>query len=212
MPVLYMPGVIGNKLRYFYWKKRLNQLGKSSIIDVGVQIINPEWVSIGSNSHIDKFVILGAGEPYKGKRVLTKESNSNFNGKRGELLIGDNVHVAPFALINAMGEVFIGNNSGVASGARIFSASHHYKNIDEPSDYRLYKFGPYVPEKEQCLIIGAVVIKDNAALGLNSVVLPGSTIGENSWVGVMSSVNGEIPPNVIAWGVPARIMKKRLIE
>ncbi|MEM3433090.1 MAG: hypothetical protein QXP27_02830 [Candidatus Methanomethyliaceae archaeon] len=58
------------------------------------------------------------------------------------------------------------------------------------------------------MICAPVVIEDNAAVGLNSAILPGSTIGAGSWLGAMSLLQGEIPLNVIASGIPARITKK----
>jgi len=39
--------------------------------------------------------------------------------------------------------------------------------------------------------------------------MPGVTIGENSIVGAFSFVNKDIPGNVIALGVPAKVVKKR---
>jgi galactoside O-acetyltransferase len=209
-PINYCPGMIGNKLRYIYWKMRLESLGNGSIIDVGVQIYNPNWISIGKNTHIDRFSILAAGPIREGKRMICYKSNENFNGDIGKLSIGDNIHVAPYALINGQGGVIIHNNSSIAAGAKIYSISHHYKNQKEASDLTLYKFSNRVNDDQQCIITGPVVIKENSGIGINSVVLPGSTIGENSWVGVLSCVKGEIPPSVIASGCPTISIKNRI--
>jgi acetyltransferase-like isoleucine patch superfamily enzyme len=38
--------------------------------------------------------------------------------------------------------------------------------------------------------------------------LPGVTIGKNSIVGAHSLVNKDIPDNVVAFGVPAKVMRK----
>jgi acetyltransferase-like isoleucine patch superfamily enzyme len=38
--------------------------------------------------------------------------------------------------------------------------------------------------------------------------MPGVTIGENSVIGAFSFVNTSIPPNVIAFGVPAKIIRE----
>lgn len=55
---------------------------------------------------------------------------------------------------------------------------------------------------------GQVVLKKNCRVGSHSVVMPGVTIGENSIVGAFSLVNQDVPDNVIAVGVPAKIIKK----
>jgi acetyltransferase-like isoleucine patch superfamily enzyme len=37
--------------------------------------------------------------------------------------------------------------------------------------------------------------------------MPGVTVGENSIVGAFSFVNSNVPDNVVAVGVPARVIK-----
>jgi len=53
-----------------------------------------------------------------------------------------------------------------------------------------------------------ITIKENAWLGANVVVLPGVTIGENAVVGAGSVVTKDVPPNSVAVGVPARVIKE----
>ncbi|MHA1381995.1 MAG: acyltransferase [Candidatus Helarchaeota archaeon] len=210
MPIIYLPGFLGNKIRYIYWKSRLNSLGKNSVIDVGVQILNPNWISIGENTHIDKFSILVAGPLREGKRVICNKTNDNYKGEKGQLIIGNNSHIAPYVLINAQGGVLLENNANFATGSKIFSISNHYRNLNDKNDNTLFKFSNRVSSDQQCIIVGPVVMKKNSGLGINSVILPGATIGENSWVGSMSCVINNIPPNVIASGNPAKTIKKRI--
>lgn len=54
-----------------------------------------------------------------------------------------------------------------------------------------------------------VIIHDNVWLGLNSVVLKGVTIGENSIIGANSLVVKDIPANVIAGGNPCKVLKEK---
>jgi acetyltransferase-like isoleucine patch superfamily enzyme len=53
-----------------------------------------------------------------------------------------------------------------------------------------------------------VIIHDNVWLGLNTVVLKGVEIGQNSIIGANSIVVKSIPENVIAAGNPCRVLKK----
>lgn len=53
-----------------------------------------------------------------------------------------------------------------------------------------------------------VVIGKNVWIGMNTVVLKGSTIGDNSIIGACSLVAGHIPANVIAGGNPARVLRR----
>ena len=54
---------------------------------------------------------------------------------------------------------------------------------------------------------GKVVLKKNCRIGSHTVVMPGVTVGENAVIGAMSFVNRKIPDNVVAAGVPVKIIK-----
>jgi acetyltransferase-like isoleucine patch superfamily enzyme len=210
-PVQYIPGAIGNRLRRVVWRFFLGGMGKRVLIDVGVQLVNPRSIFIGDDTWIDKFAVLIAGPPHEGKRVVCRKPNQDFSGKEGELHIGSRCHIAPHSLIQAHGGVWIGNELTIASGSRIYSMSHHYRPLDQPQT-KFYRFSTYAPEEDQVVIISPVVIKSGAAVGLNSVVMPGATVGENSWVGTNSLVQGVIPPNSIACGVPAKVVREIVLE
>lgn len=52
-----------------------------------------------------------------------------------------------------------------------------------------------------------ISIGDNVWLGGGAIVLPGVTIGENTVVGAGAVVPEDLPPNVVAVGNPARIVR-----
>jgi acetyltransferase-like isoleucine patch superfamily enzyme len=209
MLITYWPGASGNFVRYQYYKRKLNYLGQRVVIDFGVHIVNPSHIMIGDNTHIDRHVTLIAGKVREGARRLHYKKNPAFRYADGEIHIGRNIHIAPYSYLVGIGGIDIEDNSGIASGARIFSISHHHRNINDPNDEKMYSFSNTIADEEQAIIVGPVVMQENSAIGLNSVVLPGSTIGKNSWVGVLSCVKGTIPPNVIAMGCPATVIKDR---
>ena len=55
---------------------------------------------------------------------------------------------------------------------------------------------------------GRVLLKRNCKIGSHSIVMPGVTVGENSIIGACSFVNCDIPDNVIAVGIPAKVVKQ----
>lgn len=55
---------------------------------------------------------------------------------------------------------------------------------------------------------GSVVIKKGAKIGTHSTIMPGVTIGENTIVGAYSFVKEDIPDDSLAYGIPAKVIKK----
>jgi len=53
---------------------------------------------------------------------------------------------------------------------------------------------------------GDVVIGDNVFIGVNSVVMPGVSIGSNAIIGALSLVTEDIPAGKVAVGVPAKVV------
>lgn len=52
-----------------------------------------------------------------------------------------------------------------------------------------------------------IVIENNVWLGAGVTILPGVRIGENSVIGAASVVTKDIPPNSVAVGSPARVLR-----
>ena len=53
---------------------------------------------------------------------------------------------------------------------------------------------------------GVIDIRDNTIIGMNSIILPGVTIGPNCVIGAGSVVTRDIPPDTVAAGVPAKVL------
>ncbi len=54
---------------------------------------------------------------------------------------------------------------------------------------------------------GKIHLKRGAKIGTHTTIMPNVTIGENTTIGAYSFVTEDIPANVIAFGVPAKIVK-----
>ena len=54
---------------------------------------------------------------------------------------------------------------------------------------------------------GRVKIGDNVHIGVNSVIMPGVTIGDNVIIWAWSVVTKDIPSNSVAVGVPAKVIE-----
>ena len=102
---------------------------------------------------------------------------------KDKLKLGFKTDVGAFTYINAKNEVIIEDFVQIGSHCSIYSVS----TIDG---------------KE-----GKVVLKKNCRIGSHSVIMPGVTVGENVVIGAMSFVNCDISDNVVAAGVPAKVIK-----
>ena len=67
---------------------------------------------------------------------------------------------------------------------------------------------PLDPSKRKLLDLKSILIKRNAWIGAGATILPGVTIGENAVVAAGAVVTKDVPPNTIAGGVPAKIIKE----
>lgn len=103
---------------------------------------------------------------------------------KDKLKLGYKTDIGAFTYINAKNGVTIEDYVQIGSHCAIYSIS----TIDN---------------KE-----GTVILKKNCKIGSHSVIMPGVTVGENSIVGAFSFVNTDIPANVVAAGIPAKVIKK----
>jgi acetyltransferase-like isoleucine patch superfamily enzyme len=100
------------------------------------------------------------------------------------LKLGKYVDIGAFTYINAKSSVIMEDNVQIGSHCSIYSIS----TIDNKR--------------------GKIVLKKNCRIGTHSVIMPCVTIGENSVIGAFSFVNADIPDNTLAFGIPAKIIRK----
>lgn len=148
------------------------------------------------------FTIRREGEIYigsginTGPRLLLETRSVN-----AKLIIGQNFVANTDLHIGAIENVTIGDNVLVASGVFISDHSHGHYGFEGACS-------PEVPPNKRPLDSSPVVIKDNCWIGEKACILPGVTIGEGSIVGAGSVVTKSLPPNVIAAGNPAKVIKR----
>lgn len=66
---------------------------------------------------------------------------------------------------------------------------------------------PVDPSQRKNLVLSSVLIKRNAWIGAAATILPGVTVGENAIVAAGAVVHKDVPDNMIAGGVPAKVIK-----
>lgn len=68
------------------------------------------------------------------------------------------------------------------------------------------------PELRRYVYGKPIVIKKRAWLGAGVTVLPGVTIGENAVVAAGAVVTKDVPANTMAAGVPAKVIRKNILD
>jgi len=138
-------------------------------------------------------------------------NNCTFRSNFKSNFVGLN-HKCLLATLRKGAQLKIGNHCGI-SGATISIA---YKAIIHDNvliganafitDFDWHNIDP-LHRHEPCTEYKAVEIRKNAWIGINTVILKGVTIGENSIIGANSVVTDNIPDNVIAAGNPCKIIR-----
>lgn len=110
---------------------------------------------------------------------------------KGKIQIGDYCLICPGVRISSAEEIIIEDNCMMASSVYITDTDWH--DIYN----RVHSLGNPA----------AVHISENAWIGDSAIICKGVHIGENSIVGAGSVVINSIPPNTIAAGNPAKVVK-----
>ena len=112
--------------------------------------------------------------------------------------ISDNVMIGPLVTIDDVYPNFVIIESGVSLAGQNFVLSHN----------KPLTFHRKISES----FVAPTIIRKNAWIAVGAIVLPGVEIGEGSIVASGSVVTKNIPPFVLAGGVPAKVIREFKME
>lgn len=206
--VIYMPGPSGILLRRWYYGRRLRRCGRNFTVMPGVHFGGEPFIEVGDDVTIRENVILHAGVAPAAAERREVLALGRAKGEPGVIRIGNRSRIAFGAVILGYGGVSIGEKCGVGPYAVLLSETFHHKG-KVPG--RIYKYSQGAEPHEQCVLRGYIEMMDGAGLASNVLVLPGATIGRDSWVGPNSVVRlgGVIENDIIARGDPAGAVFQR---
>jgi acetyltransferase-like isoleucine patch superfamily enzyme len=160
-----------------------HQAGRNVRIYAGAKIIGAEFISLGDNIIIDDFVFIYANAP---------------------TVIGSHVHIASFCSLVGGGELRIGDFCSLSSGVRVLTGTDDFGGSGLTNST--------IPPEFRHVSRSYVHIGRHTMVGTNTVVLPGTRIGEGCAIGACSLVNRDLAPWGIHVGSPARRIRERRSE
>ncbi len=108
----------------------------------------------------------------------------------GDVVVGENVWIGPFTIIDGTGGLSIGDGCNISAGVHLYTHS---------SVRRCVSGGAFDEIEHEPTVIGNRVF-----IGANAVVNMGVTIGDESVVGAGAVVTKDVPARTVVAGVPAR--------
>lgn len=129
------------------------------------------------------------GENFRlGRNVKLFDGGQYVTASAGYIHIGKNTHISRMSIVSGLGGVTIGEGCAISAQVAIYSVT-----ADTNS--------PIVADAETTK--GPVKIGNNVYIGLGAKIIPGVTVGDNAVIAAGAIVTKDVPPDMLAKGVPA---------
>lgn len=158
--------------------------------------------SLRAMALVERFNASSAGDPATRRRILGDLLGSFGEGSeiRPPLYCdyGYQTHVGARTFVNFglmaldVAEIRIGDDVQIGPNVQLLTPTH-----PTDAELRRAKWEAALP----------ITIEDNVWIGGGAIVLPGVGVGENAVVGAGAVVTKDVPPNTVAVGNPARVIR-----
>lgn len=170
------------------------RLGKLLAVVKGAIVLPFKTSTVGRLGRITgRVTIKNRGEFIVGRNVSfhSKPFPSSISvSKRATLWVGDNVFFNYGLDIGCTKSIRIGSNTIIGPMVNMIDTNFHPVDVEDRSASK------------------DIVISDNVWIGRGVLILPGVTIGRNTVIAAGSVVTRDIPPNVMAGGTPAKVIRE----
>lgn len=122
--------------------------------------------------------------------------------KSKKIELGNRIQLNDYVHISAVRSVVIGDDVLMASHVYISDNSHgSYKGDEDDTS-------PDIEPAKRPYYVAPVKIGNRVWIGEGAIIMPGVHIGDGAVIGAHSIVNKDVPPETIAVGGPARVVKR----
>ncbi|NMC63302.1 MAG: acyltransferase [SAR324 cluster bacterium] len=156
-------------------------------------------MELGSRVMLDDYSVLDIRGRSGGIQIGDYVSIGRFTtvvAKEAQISISDGVNIGSYCRIATQSKIEIGSSTLFAAYCYIGPGNHQQGDEETPLISRAME------------IKGGVKIGAHCWFGAHTTVLDGVSIGEGSIIGAHSLVRSDIPPHVIAAGVPAKVIRE----
>lgn len=181
-------------------RKKLKFIGKNVVFGKNIRIINPEFVSIGDETHIDDNVLIIAYNnnllaeiKYRRLKIPNNlnETLDQYKLSLGEIRIGKNCHIGINSMIFGYGGVSIGDYFTTSPDVKIYSLNS--LSYDPVENGKISYLQPY--NGESPTEVGPVILGENGWLGIGAIILPNTILEKNCFVSAYSYYSGHLIEN-----------------
>jgi galactoside O-acetyltransferase len=156
------------------------------------------FAHVGENVQVFRWALILKPEVIELDDGVRIDDYTRIEGGQG-IRIGKYVHICSFASIYGGGQAQIGDYCGITQGARLITGTEQPTGVMSAA----------APRQLRDPMAGKIVMEPNSFVGANALVMPNITIGEGAVVGAGAVVTKDVPPWVIAVGVPAKVVGHR---
>lgn len=110
------------------------------------------------------------------------------------LHLGAGCLIAPGVTFGLDGEITLGQNVSISPQATLYTATHGL-------GFGSQRMSPAVTPKP-------IIVEDGVWIGMQSLILPGVTLGQGCVVSAGAVVTQDVPPNALVAGNPATVQQK----
>ena len=141
--------------------------------------------------------LFGFHKGFQGGKNIWLESGVKLNiGKESaKITLNDHIYINSYTILDCQDSINIGNRVQIGPHCYIGDFDHNV-NVDIRLSY--HRSGG---------VSSPIIIEDNVWIGAGVCILKGVRVGRNSVIAAGSVVLNDIPPNVLAAGVPCTILK-----
>jgi acetyltransferase-like isoleucine patch superfamily enzyme len=195
-----VPGALGLALRRLAYPWILGAVGRGVVFGCGITLRHPGKSRIGDGVVVDDLVMLDAkGDTNRGIDV----GSGSFLGrgtilscKNGDIELGEHANLGFHCEIFSGSKVTVGKYGLFAAYAYLVGGGHEFENA-------------LLPVIEQGRVSRGITLGENVWLGTGAKVLDGVRIGNRVVVGANAVVNEDLPDEVVAAGIPAKVLRSR---